>query len=87
MRLRPDGLAIQELDGSLVVLDLTTSRYLAVSPSAVPLWRLLENGGDEVEMAAALGTEFGLDPERAAADVAAFVAQLRAAGLVVDDPR
>lgn len=85
MRIRTDGLAVQDLDGALIVLDLTTSRYLTVNPSALPLWRLLERGSDEAAMDAALGAEFGVDAERAAGDVAAFVAQLRAADLIVDD--
>jgi hypothetical protein len=77
LRLRPDRLRWTEIDDEIVIVDADTSTYLAANSSAALLWRALAHGATEQELAATLADTYDLDPARAAADVAAFVADLR----------
>lgn len=82
MKLRTDGIAWQELDGELVVLDLHSSRYLSANRSGSLLAGLLREDRSLDELADALVAEFGIDAGTARADAAAYVADLRAHGLL-----
>ncbi|MCB0865633.1 MAG: PqqD family protein [Solirubrobacterales bacterium] len=72
----------REVDGETVILDLSTQRYVGGNRSVSALWPLLERGASLEELTARLVEEFGIDAERAGADVAAFVDQLRELGLL-----
>lgn len=72
----------REVDGETVILDLSTQRYVGGNRSVSALWPLLERGASLEELTARLVEEFGIDAERAGADVAAFVDQLRELGLM-----
>jgi hypothetical protein len=76
VRLRTEGLTWQEIDGELVILDLTASVYLTTNGSGAFLAKLLTDERTESELVDALVTEYGIDSETAAADTSAFVAQL-----------
>ena len=78
MRLRLDDLTWQELDGEIVVLDLRGSAYFQLNGSGAHLWRRLVEGCERHELEAGLIEQYGIDPARAAADVDAFLADLRA---------
>lgn len=71
-------------DGSVVVLDLRTSRYLGVSGTAAVLWEAMVNGSSEDELVDALLAEYDVDAGTARRDVHAFVEDLRARDLVAD---
>ena len=60
-----------------ILLDLRTSLYLSTNPAGTMLWRLLESGTTRTEMIDTLLVGFGIDGERAAADVDAFVSECR----------
>jgi hypothetical protein len=77
LRLRPDRLRWTEIDDEVVIVDAATSTYLAANPAAAVLWRALARGATEQQLAGALVDAYDLEPGRAAADVAAFVADLR----------
>jgi hypothetical protein len=81
IRLKPD-VTWQQLDGEVVALDLASATYVMANDTGSILWPLLEEGATDSELAAVLVDRFGIDAERASADVAAFVAQLRALTLV-----
>ena len=72
------------MDDDIVAIDLKRSDYITVTPSARTLWLLLAAGTTEEAMADSLMSEHGIDRERAARDVAAFVGDLRQRGLVKD---
>jgi hypothetical protein len=77
LRLRPDRLRWTEIDDELVIVDADTSTYLAANPAAAVLWRALARGATEQQLAGALADAYNLEPGRAAADVGAFLAELR----------
>lgn len=83
MRLKP-GVEWQRVDDEIVVLDLTTSAYLAVNDAGAVLWPLVVAGTNEDELVEALVSEFAVDGHRARADVGAFVERLESLALVTD---
>ncbi|MDE3085351.1 MAG: HPr-rel-A system PqqD family peptide chaperone [Acidobacteriota bacterium] len=72
------------VDGRVVGLDLESSTYFSLNPSAAVLWERLADDALAGELAEVLEREFGLDADRARADVEAFLGELRAAGLLVE---
>ena len=68
----------------MVGLDLESSTYFSLNPSAGVLWERLAADAEVEELAEVLEREFGLDAGRARADVEAFLGELRAAGLLVE---
>ncbi|MEZ5098884.1 MAG: PqqD family protein [Thermoleophilia bacterium] len=74
---RQGRLEWRELEGEVVIVDLATSRYLGVNPSGAVLWPLLLEGTTRDDLVAALVARYGIEVERAAGDVDAFVAGLR----------
>jgi hypothetical protein len=77
MQLRSDGLTWHVAGEELVVLDLEGSVYLRLNGNGRRLWELLAEGSTEAELTEVLVEQYGIDRERAATDVAAFVGQLR----------
>lgn len=82
MRLRSEGLTWQEIDGELVLLDLTTSAYLTTNVAGAVLAKQLTEERTLDELADALVAEFGIGREQALADAEAFVQDLQAKGLL-----
>lgn len=84
LALRDDAVSWVPTDnGSVVVLDLRSSRYLNLNTSAAVLWHKVVEGASVDTMTAALVEEFGIDSGRASDDVAAFVADLQDRDLLV----
>ncbi|HZU80606.1 MAG TPA: PqqD family protein [Acidimicrobiales bacterium] len=83
MRRRSD-VVWRQVDGSIVVLDLRTSQYFSLNPSATVLWQLLQDDTDVDTLVDALVEREDVDRERATSDVGAFVEQLRSLRLVDD---
>lgn len=83
MKLRTEGVTWQEIDGDLVILDLVRSVYLTTNGSGAFLTKRLREEQTSEALIEALRTEFDLSPERASADVEAFVASLREKRLLV----
>jgi hypothetical protein len=77
----PD-LIITDLGDELILLDPSRGEMFSLPESGRLVWPLLPRG--EQPAAAALAAAYGLEPERAAADVAALVADLLRAGLIVE---
>jgi len=85
MRLRQDGVTWQEIDGELVILDLDASQYLTTNGSGAFVAQFLRDERSLDEISEALADEYGIDSDRAQEDAAAFVADLRGRGLLVED--
>jgi len=81
LRLR-DGLPWREVDGAIVVLDLETNSYFSVNQTGARLWPNLHAGATLEELIGVLAEAEQLTPERARADVEAFVGNLRADALL-----
>lgn len=86
LKLREDAIAWREVDGETLLLDLATSKYLSINPSATILWRLLAAGTTREALVDALVAEYGIDSSQASEDVDAFLEDCTARGLVVELP-
>ena len=76
LRLKP-GVEWQHVDDEVVVLDISSSEYLAVNGTGAALWGLVAAGTTERQLVEELTTRFPVDVEQAHADVMQFTAQLR----------
>lgn len=72
----------REVDGDIVGLDLRSSRYFTLNTTAAQLWKLLEHDAETDELVDALVHAYGVEPDRARTDVAAFVEAMREHGLL-----
>lgn len=70
----------------LVLLDVNGGMLLASNPIGARIWELIQQQRSRHEIAGELAAEYGVPIERAAGDVAAFVADLSARGLVAEEP-
>jgi hypothetical protein len=84
MRLRQTDLTWQVAGDDVVVLDLGGSVYLKLNGSGRVLWEGLAESSTEPELTQTLVDHYAIDEARAAADVAVFLADLRARGLLVE---
>jgi hypothetical protein len=82
IRLRGDDLDWREVEGEVVVLDVRRSVYVAVNASGAVLWPALADGATREALVDRLVTRYDKDPQDAGVDVDAFVADLRAQGLL-----
>ena len=86
MKLNPFAVMAEQFDGSGLVFDPETNSAVSLNKTGVFLWNLLKDGRSEQEMAAALLERYdGVTPEKAAADVRAFLDDLRARSLISDE--
>ena len=70
----------------LVLLDVQGGVVLASNTIGARIWQLIESRLDGVEIASRLACEYDVPIERAAHDVAAFLRDLEAQGLVTAEP-
>jgi predicted Rdx family selenoprotein len=85
LQLRDAAVEWRRVDDEVVALHLETSMYLAINASGRLLWeRLADGGATRAELIAHLRADFGLDADRAAADVDAFLAGLREQQLLAE---
>jgi Coenzyme PQQ synthesis protein D (PqqD) len=83
MQLRQAGLTWHVSGDDVVVLDLEGSVYLKLNGSGRLLWERLGESCTDSELTGALIEQYGIGEERAATDVAGFLAELRRRGLLV----
>jgi Coenzyme PQQ synthesis protein D (PqqD) len=82
LRLQGSSVDWREVEGELIALARAESVYLAGNASAAILWRALADGTTETNLQALLVSTYGISAEAARADVAAFLADLGARGLL-----
>jgi hypothetical protein len=76
LQLRAEALAWRRVEDEVIAVDLRSSTYLSASGSAALLWQALAGGTTRDMLIDLLTGEFGVERDRAAADVDAFVADL-----------
>ena len=81
LRLR-EGVHWREAEGQVIALDLPGGLYLTINRSGAVLWPMLQEGATRDDLVNRLAGEFELPPERARADVDAWVAALDAQHLL-----
>ncbi len=77
----PETLFAQEIDGEMVLLDMTTENYYGLDAVATDIWRLLEEGKSLEETAEALREIYEVDDARLREDLEGFVSRLMEQGL------
>lgn len=82
LKLHTERLEFVNVDGEVVVLDKRRSMYYGVNESGGRLWSALREGATEQQLLQILLEENDVTKEQAATDLAAFVQQLDAAGLL-----
>jgi hypothetical protein len=82
LRLRASNLTWREADGEVIILDTKSSIYASLNRSGRLLWELLAVGSTQRALVNALKSRYGLDTDRAEADVDAFVGALQDRGLL-----
>lgn len=80
--LRSEHLQWREIEGEVVVLDLKSSRYLAVNKSGYLMWKALAKGATRAQLVSELIATFSLDKETAVKDVDDFINSLGQANLL-----
>jgi hypothetical protein len=85
LRVSPSVRASVSPDG-LVLLDVQGGMLLASNPIGARVWQLLEEQRSRAEIARCLTVDYDISFEHAERDVAAFIADLAAHGLLVEDP-
>jgi len=76
------GLAFRRIAGELFIVDAAGSKLHELNGPAAVIWEGLAAGKSESAIAAAVTAEFETDEATALADLRAFAAELRAAGLI-----
>jgi len=66
----------------VVVFDSRGGRMFKANSTGAHIWQLLSQERPPEQVAHELSRQYGIEPERAHADVAWFVTQLRVAGLL-----
>jgi hypothetical protein len=80
--LRSDNLTWREVGDEVVVLDLSSSTYLAVNGSGAVLWKALAEGASAGELQDTLMRQYDIEADTARRDVGAFLDDLRSRGLL-----
>ena len=83
LRLNTDAVSWREVDGEVIALRHASSEYLSTNGTGTIVWKALVPGASRPELVELLVAEFGVEADRAAADVDAFVDVLASRGLLV----
>jgi hypothetical protein len=78
LHVRKDRVTWREVDGEIIVRDLTSATYFAITPSAVRLWLALSRGATRTALIEDLVTTYEIDEPRATEDVDTFISSCRA---------
>ena len=82
LRLQSNRVEWREVEGELIALERSESVYLAGNSSATILWRALAAGTTHDALANLLVSVYGIALETARTDVARFLDDLSARGLL-----
>jgi hypothetical protein len=78
-----DRVVSETIDGEVVAIDLESGRYYSLEGPAARAWEAIQAGRDVEGIVAAAAAEAGVEADEATADVAAFLAELEAEGLLL----
>jgi Coenzyme PQQ synthesis protein D (PqqD) len=84
LRLKETDLHWREIDGEIIALECCGSRYVAANSAGTVLWRALVDGTTRDGLADELVRIYGIERERAVADVGRFVDALAEQGLLAN---
>src|SRR4051812_37980998 len=78
-----DRVVSETIDGEVVAIDLESGRYYSLEGPAARAWEAIQAGRDLEGIVTAVAAEASVEEDEARADVAAFLAELEAEGLLV----
>jgi hypothetical protein len=78
----PGAVCRREADGWAVLFNPDTAGAVALNPTGIAIWQLIDGRRDAVAIAAALRRQFSEVPPEVDADVAALIQTLADEGLV-----
>jgi hypothetical protein len=81
-RIRPTGITHERIDGEVIAVNLLSGCYFSLVGVAAEVWGRLARASTGEEIARGVALRYGIDAERASGDVARFLAELEANGLV-----
>lgn len=84
MRLRSSDIVAREIGDEIVVLDMRSSKYLTVTGAGTRLFELLAAERTSEELVTVILDEYEVSRPVAECDVAAFLTDMRTAGLIED---
>ncbi len=84
LRIRDDRVHWRQIDRDVVAVDVESSTYLSTNGSGAVLWLALAEGATREQLVERLAEAYLIDAERAAADVDAFLRDLREQDLLVE---
>jgi hypothetical protein len=84
LKLKATDLHWREIDGEIIALEGRGSRYVAANGAGTVLWRALVDGATRDALADELVREYGIERDRATADVDRFVEALGEQGLLAE---
>lgn len=86
MKLNPFAVMAEQFDGTGLVFNPESNGAVALNKTGVYLWSHLKDGATEAELVSGLlETYDGVAEEKAAADVKAFLEELRSRSLLSED--
>lgn len=86
LRLRVGVSEWRRVDDEIVAVVLADQRFVSVNRTGAPLWEALAAGADVARLESLLVERHRITTARARADVAAFLADLRARDLLEPEP-
>lgn len=72
------------IDDEVVVMHQDSGDFFSLTGTARSIWLLIDGSRDRMAVLAALAAEYAVEPAEIDADLDAFLAQLRDAGLLAD---
>ena len=86
MKLNPFAVMAEQFDGTGLVFNPESNGAVALNKTGVYLWSRLKDGATEAELIAGLLEKYdGVTEEKAAADVKAFLEELRSRSLLSEE--
>ena len=86
MKLNPFAIMAEQFDGTGLIFDPNTNAAMSINKTGVYLWNRMKEGATEAEMISDLVKRYsGVTEEQAAADVKAFLQELRNRSLLSED--
>jgi hypothetical protein len=84
MRIPSERVVSEVIDGEVVAIDLESGRYYSLEGAAARAWEAIQAGEQLGGIAEAVAADAGISADEARPDVAAFIAELQAEGLVMN---
>lgn len=80
----PDSVAVEEVDGDLILLDLERGDFFVARGTGLQAWRLLVSGHSIEEVVDEMAARYRVPAGRLRTEIGTFVSQLLRDGLLLE---